>query len=1198
MTRPEQHRTDQRTGTRGRRLSRRLRALAQLLVGALVAGLAVVASLVPATPALATSNPTGSVTVGGNTFYAYVAAGESLDVAFAKRYVAGFGTSAVKFRVTDPSGAVRMDCEISAAAVTGTSCSTAGMTGPTGVWIIEEVPLTSLSSVYLKPASNSRFSFDIDVRDASSAMIAGRVWTDTYMAYDASGASNYDLGLWVVTQFGAVYTLGLGGFTGGGWNIQADAFGIVDGTTCTPLYHSTAMTTNVASYNDADASCGDKYWLFFEAPATDLPKTALSARGELWVKPDVSAPTINSLAFAQTSPGSLAGTFSYELANFTGTYTLQIDTDGDGSYDGPRDRTIALGGSGPQSYAWDGLDGLGDPVDPYAVAVHAQVLIDKTDEFHIVLADVEGITRGLTLTQLQGNAPGNTTLYWDDTRLPTSGKTSTTTPVDGTNGVDSASGAHAWAASGSNQWGNQSAIDNWTYSPVNVRSAITLAQGRLELSKTSTPDAETRVGDTVNYVVTATNTGSAAYTEADPAVVLDDLSGVLDDGTYNADATATQAGTVSFASPLLSWTGALGIGESVQLSYTVTLNSGGDGNVRNVAWAPTDPGSPTTPACNLPTGGSTDPSTGEPCAVTQVELPRLAITKTADRTDLPAVGESVAYTVTVTNVGPGDYTAGRPASFVDDLSDVLDDATFDGPATATTGTASFADPTLSWTGVLASGQTATIEYTVTYTGGGDRSLVNVACVPTSETAAGANSCARVTVPGARLTQWKSVTSSGSPAVAGSVLTYTLHFGNDGSAAATVDAIDDLKHVLDDADLTADPAASAGLTVARNGEALSITGAVGPGQVATVTYEVTIKPDGERGDDIAANFLMANDPGNPPVTPTTPTCAPLDVDEPSCTSTPIAAVAYEKTVSASADPIATGSVLTYTITIRSTGAATAPVSRDDVLADVIDDATLTSAPQSDTGSVTVGAVANGRFHIGGELAGGSTATVGYQVTVNDAADRGNDSADNFLVAAGEAPPSECAAGATDCTVTPLPAIAVTKTADPESGTAVAAGEDVTYTLTFTNRGQATGAADYTDDLSGVLDDADLGGGPTTSAAGLTAALQKQSIRVTGTVAAQETITVRYTVTVKADAGSGDGTLRNVVVLTGREPVCVSGSQQCTEHPIIRAGGVLASTGGTTQPWLLGLLLLLPAGGALLVAARLRRHRVKTRDAQRG
>ena len=64
-----------------------------------------------------------------------------------------------------------------------------------------------------------------------------------------------------------------------------------------------------------------------------------------------------------------------------------------------------------------------------------------------------------------------------------------------------------------------------------------------------------------------------------------------------------------------------------------------------------------------------------PCAPVETLLPKLTITKTANRTALPAVGQTIVYTVTVKNTGPGDFTAAHLATFSDDLSAVLDDAT-------------------------------------------------------------------------------------------------------------------------------------------------------------------------------------------------------------------------------------------------------------------------------------------------------------------------------------------------------------------------------------------------------------------------------------------------------------------------------------------------------------------------------------------
>lgn len=409
---------------------------------------------------------------------------------------------------------------------------------------------------------------------------------------------------------------------------------------------------------------------------------------------------------------------------------------------------------------------------------------------------------------------------------------------------------------------------------------------KLSITKISDATADTRVGDTVNYTVTATNTTEAPFTDAIPAVIVDDLGGVLDDAKYNDDATvSTGEGKVSFASPLLSWSGPLAARQSVSLTYSATLTATGDGVVRNTAWQPKDPANPKTPVCD-PAGNGVDAQTGEQCATTETPLPRLTVTKATDRAEVPAAGEEVTYTVTVKNEGPGAFTTNKPATMTDDLSKVLGSATFTGEATATTGSVVFAEPALNWSGALAAGESAEISYTVVYTGAAEGELKNVACVPAELTLPGADSCASTETPGAKLAQWKTVSSNQSPVRAGSVLTYTLHFENTGKASATVDSVDDLSHVTDDARVSAEPKADEGLAVVRDGNRMAVTGTVAAGKTATVTYEVTVLPDGKRGDDTAVNFLVLNDRENPPVTPTDPVCEAAEGKRPSCTTTPI------------------------------------------------------------------------------------------------------------------------------------------------------------------------------------------------------------------------------------------------------------------------------------------------------------------------
>ncbi len=697
--------------------------------------------------------------------------------------------------------------------------------------------------------------------------------------------------------------------------------------------------------------------------------------------------------------------------------------------------------------------------------------------------------------------------------------------------------------------------------PTQACAETVLPSPELTIEKASDATVDSRPGDTVSYTVTATNTSESDYTVDSPAVIIDDLSDVLDDATYNNDGAADQPGTVSYESPLLSWTGPLAAGETVNLTYTVALTSAGDGVVRNVAWQPSDPENPAVPTCDPPENG-TDPDSGEPCAENEYLLPKLIVEKTADRTELPAIGEAVEYTITVTNVGPGAYTDGAPATMTDDLTDVLDSASYNDDAFASTGELSYEEPALSWSGALAAGESATITYTVSYTGEGDRRLRNLACVPESETALGAAPCDFVQIPGAGLTQWKQVQASSTPVVEGTVLTYTLFFSNDGEATATVATLDDLTHVTDDADVTTEPTSADGLTVAREGNYIAITGDVPSGETFSVTYQVTIKPDGQRGDDIAANFLLTSSQQPP----TDPVCDPSDPDLPNCTVTPIGSLVTEKSVVADTDPVGTGTVLTYTLTFDNQGEVPMDVEHTDILEDVLDDADLTAPPVASDGMLAVSDVVDGRFTVAGELAAGETVTVVYEVTIRAEADRGNNSADNFLVPTGQEPPTDCVEGDPNCTSTPLPNVSIDKSADPASGTAVQAGQEVTYTLTFTNAGELEGSVDYSDDLSAVLDDAELTGTPVSSDPALVATSGEDgTVRVTGTLAPGQTVTVSYTVTVKVDGERGDNLLRNMVFATGTpDPTCGDDGVQCTEHPVgeLEAWKTVDPASGTT------------------------------------
>src|SRR5690625_1472386 len=673
----------------------------------------------------------------------------------------------------------------------------------------------------------------------------------------------------------------------------------------------------------------------------------------------------------------------------------------------------------------------------------------------------------------------------------------------------------------------------------------------IELTKTSDGSESSRPGDQVEYTVTATNVGASPYTEDDPAVVLDDLSEVLDDATFNDDLSASLPGTLTSEEPLLGWAGALAPGQSVELTYSVTLTDAGDRETRNVTWVPNDPSDPEPPICD-PVVDGRDEVTGEPCAVHEFLLPALTVTKSASSVELPAIGAELSYTVTVTNPGPGDYTQSAPATLTDDLTEVLDDATWNNDAivTPSQGDLDYNQPELTWSGPLAAGESVEITYSVTYMGGGDSVLTNTACVPASDVPAGAAPCAEVTVPGADIGVTKSSTpESGTTVNAGEEVTYTLTFTNAGAAAGAVNYEDVLSNVLDDATLEQEPAASdPALTVSAIDPAtgrFTITGTLDAKQSVTVSYSVRVNPEDQRGDNVLANFVVA--PGEDPPSE----CAP---GQP-CTEHPIPLVTVAKSSTPdSGTDVSAGDEVTYTLTFSNSGTADGAVAFDDVIAGVLDDATLVSGPTSSASALVASEVSDGRFSVSGTLAPEQVVTVSYTVEVNQDGDRGDNVLGNFVVPVGEDPPADCEPGNTLCTEHSVPGdVVVAKSVDPDSGSDVVPGQELTYSLSFTHTGGLPVAVDYTDYLAGVLDDATVSEAAVVSPeGGLVVERVGDTWVITGEVSDNATVTVTYTATV-LESGFGDGVLGNFVRPSADDPPvpgeeCEADDTSCTFNPV--------------------------------------------------
>ena len=330
-------------------------------------------------------------------------------------------------------------------------------------------------------------------------------------------------------------------------------------------------------------------------------------------------------------------------------------------------------------------------------------------------------------------------------------------------------------------------------------------------------------------------------------------------------------------------------------------------------------------------------------------------------------GETVTYTLTLQNVSDVDLWDFREV--VDDLSDVLDDADYNGDATLTG----------SWSGDVPS------------PGGRPVFDANDPSFP----------CLTTTTPVIDVQSWKQVMADPTPVQAGTVLTYTLFFDNVGGTTETVDRVDDLTHVIDDADVVSEPVASdPALTAERDGAQVTVTGQLAPGQTVTVSLTVRVRPDGDRGDNILANFLTLL----------------LGQD---CTSTPVGELAVTKSVDpASGSQVAPGDELDYTLTVTNTGTAPASVDHTDHLAGLADDTTLLDGPTPSDPALTVSDVQNDEYTITGTLAAGQTVTVTYTVEVKPRDELGDRLLENQLTPTGENPPGQCRDTIPLCTVNPV------------------------------------------------------------------------------------------------------------------------------------------------------------------------------------
>ena len=229
------------------------------------------------------------------------------------------------------------------------------------------------------------------------------------------------------------------------------------------------------------------------------------------------------------------------------------------------------------------------------------------------------------------------------------------------------------------------------------------------VQKTQTETA-LKPGDTQSYTLTITNPGPGT---AGSVSVSDDLTDVLDDADYNNDVSINGPGTIAYNEPSLTYSAAvLAPNQTVTITYSVTTK-----NPRPTTANHTLNNRVVGPGCPV------DSTSTDCVAAASVEAaPHMDVSKTAP-TDPIRPGEVLTYTVVAKN--DGDAPA-MGYHLIDNLTDAIDDATYNNDAVADVGTISYDDPIISWTGNLQPGEVVNMTYSVTVgaVGSGNGKIIN------------------------------------------------------------------------------------------------------------------------------------------------------------------------------------------------------------------------------------------------------------------------------------------------------------------------------------------------------------------------------------------------------------------------------------------------------------------------------------------
>ena len=568
-------------------------------------------------------------------------------------------------------------------------------------------------------------------------------------------------------------------------------------------------------------------------------------------------------------------------------------------------------------------------------------------------------------------------------------------PVGGTGSVQMTVQVANPLANGTVIANNGASIDSAQTNPVNASAINTTVTSApvLTLSASDSPDP-VQAGGTLTYTLSYANNGNATGT----SVTISD--------TLPASTTFVSAsGGGALAGSVVTW--ALG-----------TLAPAASGSVQLVVHvaSPLQNGTTLTHGTYSIDSAETNPVAGAAVTTGVSSAPILSLTQ-SDAPDPVNAGGNLTYTLAYGNGGNANAT-GTVLS-----APLPSNATYVSSAPA----AAVASGVATWNlGTVNAGASGSVTLTVKVTSplaNGTVITASGAAIDCNETTP-VNAASITTTVGSAPALTLSLTDSPDPVQAGANLTYTLTYGNNGNANAS--------GVV----LTASVPANTSFVSATGGGSASggtVTwnlGAVNSGSTASVQLVVQVASPLANGTVINSGAPVIDCNETSPVSGT------------AITTTAQSAPSLSIAMTDSPDPVAAGATLTYTLSYANNGNANAT---GVVLTDSVP-ASTTFVSATGGGSLSGGVVT---WNLG-TLATGASGSV--QVTVLVASPLTNGTvigSGAYAIDCNETSPKSGPAIGTTVTSSPVLTVLASDSPDP-----VGAGQQLTYTLTYANSGNAT------------------------------------------------------------------------------------------------------------------------------------------------